>query len=638
MSRKPDDSDLSDLRNALAALAAEVAGLKGARAELDAVKAQVATLVAANARAAGERLLEACRAREAAIALRLIGEGAALDFADGNGSTPLMFAVQNGLDGVALRLVQEGAKLNVVNAHRKTALDYAAQAAMIAAIKAAGGLPAAEVGLSPAQRLYEACKGKRAADAMLLIDEGAALDFVDRQEGPNKGDTPLIWASCYEQLDAVAEALVGKGADFDVTNASGGSALIFACMNGRVKTAQLLVSKGAELDFVRKVNGHLEAALDHCAGKAALLDLAVLLRSKGGHLASELTPDLVRDRNQRLAQRRSNRLANDDTRARMNQDSSVPIFSFGAPPASKSKLAPFSASAPAPEVFAPARPIVFHKEPEGTIMHISAAAGLENDSAEEHRLRTMPSFFLFTAPAPSTAPDTAFPKFVVQPPSVCVPSAPAPAFKFSFGSAAVPATPPAQSFAAIVAPPPPTFSFKFGAAVADQPAPAFLPTKMQVREFKLNSCTAGIGNLSGSTNSDLASSSTLLASGGATRPAFSLIVSTNSASAPSFPLQSPPCVVVRLSSGSLGAKLSGGTDGCGAVVSSVVEGGAAAVAGVQKGFRLREVNSVDVLSQPLLSVLSSIKAALAATSDLSPAEFRFSRPSDDVHESTCPQK
>ena len=234
-------------------------------------------------------------------------------------------------------------------------------------------------------------------------------------------------------------------------------------------------------------------------------------------------------------------------------------------------------------------------------MHISAAAGLENDSAEEHRLRAMSTSFSFTASSPLRASHFAFPKFATQPPSVRVPSVPAPFSVgvasaptermpgFSFGSAA---TPSAQSFsfgfstAALAAPPPPTFSFKFGGAAVDaeQPAPAF------------------------------------------------------SFASTSFSLQTPPCVSVRISSGFIGAKLSGGSDGCGAVVSSVVEGGAAAVAGVRKGFFLQKVNNVDVLSQPLLSVLSSIKAALASTSDSSPAEFRFSCPSDNVHESACTYK
>ena len=94
------------------------------------------------------------------------------------------------------------------------------------------------------------------ADALRLISEGA-----DREgAGAENALTALLWSSYRAELDGVAARLVAAGARLDRVNASGNSALIFACSYGRAATAQMLVGAGCALDIV---NNNNNSALDH---------------------------------------------------------------------------------------------------------------------------------------------------------------------------------------------------------------------------------------------------------------------------------------------------------------------------------------------------------------------------------------
>jgi hypothetical protein len=97
-------------------------------------KAARAALSAAEALVKGESLLQACLTKTVAGALRLIGEGANVDFAANDqcidyhsvpGFTPLILASMHGLEVVAARLVEAGAKLDLVNERGISALTYA---------------------------------------------------------------------------------------------------------------------------------------------------------------------------------------------------------------------------------------------------------------------------------------------------------------------------------------------------------------------------------------------------------------------------------------------------------------------------------------------------------------------------------
>ena len=201
----------------------------------------------------------------------------------------LILACFKGHTAVAQLLAarMDAAALNLVDSDMgKTALDYANEggrdkdkvaelAPAAAAISARGGLTGAEIkaraappstavaaggsGAAAAQQypamptvearvkgaqLLKACEEKRTEDAMLLINEGADVDFVDWH-----GRSPLFMASVMG-LDTVAARLVEAGAKLDLVDKDGMSALMRASEGGRAAIAQLLADKGAKLHLV----------------------------------------------------------------------------------------------------------------------------------------------------------------------------------------------------------------------------------------------------------------------------------------------------------------------------------------------------------------------------------------------------
>jgi ankyrin repeat protein len=130
-------------------------------------------------------------------------------------------------------------------------------------------------------------RSKDAAAALRLISEGADPDCVDED-----GWSPLIFASCKEELDGVAARLVTAGAKLDLVSKRGDSALIRACIMKRVATALLLVEAGAALNLVGKARWFVWFRRDKSAlDRARERDLAVVaatIRARGGRTAAEL--------------------------------------------------------------------------------------------------------------------------------------------------------------------------------------------------------------------------------------------------------------------------------------------------------------------------------------------------------------
>jgi len=134
------------------------------------------------------------------------------------------------------------------------------------------------------EQLLLACRDRRAADALRLIDAGAALDAADA-----RGDSAIVLASAYEELDAVAARLIARGADVNRPGAGRGTALLLACSHRRGATALLLVAAGAELDRVGAGAGDGRTALDWAVVKG-LGEVVDAIRARGGRTGAELRP------------------------------------------------------------------------------------------------------------------------------------------------------------------------------------------------------------------------------------------------------------------------------------------------------------------------------------------------------------
>lgn len=163
--------------------------------------------------------------------------------------------------------------------------------------------------------LLEACKTRRAADALKLAEE----DGVDVNVADEQGFSALMWSSFNDKFEAVAARLVDAGAKLNAVSTPGGtSALVFACERGHAATALMLVEKGAKLNIMgcsgktaldyadekgscapcapaprlrrrspRIAPPRLTHRADLCAG---LKDVADAIRAKGGKTGLEIGP------------------------------------------------------------------------------------------------------------------------------------------------------------------------------------------------------------------------------------------------------------------------------------------------------------------------------------------------------------
>jgi hypothetical protein len=155
--------------------------------------AKAAALPAAEARALGEQLLRACVEERAGDALRLINEGADVNFRGEGGRMPLIVASANGLESITARLVEAGAELNLVDDEGYTALIMAT-------------------------------RNGHAAIVLLLANKGAALD---RQDPESR--SALTWA-CDLGPAALAQMLAASidAAALNVVDGLGKTALDYA--------------------------------------------------------------------------------------------------------------------------------------------------------------------------------------------------------------------------------------------------------------------------------------------------------------------------------------------------------------------------------------------------------------------------
>jgi quinoprotein dehydrogenase-associated probable ABC transporter substrate-binding protein len=149
--------------------------------------------------------------REPAMVAFLIARGADVNQRDRDGWTPIMTAAYcDDADDVKL-LAQHGADPNTMSVQKLTPLGVAAQ------------------------------YGKDKA-ALALIEAGA-----DPSHGiGDAGYTPLMLASAND-AQALAQALIKKGADVNARNGGGVTALMMAAANGRADMVKLLVAAGADV-------------------------------------------------------------------------------------------------------------------------------------------------------------------------------------------------------------------------------------------------------------------------------------------------------------------------------------------------------------------------------------------------------
>jgi len=215
------------------------------------------------------------------MAQLLIAAGAKPNAANRYGVTPLTLAATNGNAALTEVLLKAGANPNVTVGEGETILMTAARAGNVATIKAlvahGADVNAADQWQGQTALVFAALQNH--ADAVkMLVELGADVnarskrlefpDFVFKTAGmiyavqPVGSWTPLMYAARDGAIDAV-RALAETGADLNLVDPDGTTALTLAIINGHFDTAVALLDKGANPNVADK-NGMtpLYAAVD----------------------------------------------------------------------------------------------------------------------------------------------------------------------------------------------------------------------------------------------------------------------------------------------------------------------------------------------------------------------------------------
>lgn len=208
----------------------------------------------------------------------LLSHGAPIDTPDSKGDTPLMLALANGYDEVATYLVKMGARTDVKNLNGDTPADIAAQSGS-ADVKALAPYLSGEKTLEQmADRIAqeEADKKVIAAakeftgvdDLRKALDAGGSPNAVDAG-----GYSALLWAATRHDPGEV-ELLVKRGADINFQNAQSKNytPLMAAAARGNTPVIETLLKLGADATL-KNAEGKdaCEIALHQGQGEAAHL-------------------------------------------------------------------------------------------------------------------------------------------------------------------------------------------------------------------------------------------------------------------------------------------------------------------------------------------------------------------------------
>jgi ankyrin repeat protein len=233
------------------------------------------------AAAADQRLAQAAARADAAAVRQLLASGAEVNAADGDGTTPLHWAVWAGDPATVDALLGAGALATAANAFGVTPIYTAAEQGNVPILRRLldAGAPVDTVDGAGDTVLMAAVRAGSLDGVRLLLDRGARVEATD----PQLGHTALMWAARMDH-GSIAGLLLERGASVEARTrvgpkpaarppgAGGGShgvgivrsgvppqgeqlptpggmtALLFAARDGSLHAARALVDAGAALN------------------------------------------------------------------------------------------------------------------------------------------------------------------------------------------------------------------------------------------------------------------------------------------------------------------------------------------------------------------------------------------------------
>jgi len=214
---------------------------------------------------AADDLVAAAQRGDATVALAAIEDGVDVNAKSPDGTTALHWAVYH--DDVALveRLIRAGADVRAANDFGSTPLAEAATVGDAAVIEALldAGAPADAQGADGQTALMVVARSGNVAAARALLEHGAAVDARERW----REQTALMWAAAQSQPEMVA-LLIERGADVDARSAvndwprqvtgeprrmyrpfGGLTPLLFAAREGCLECVRALIGAGANVNL-----------------------------------------------------------------------------------------------------------------------------------------------------------------------------------------------------------------------------------------------------------------------------------------------------------------------------------------------------------------------------------------------------
>ena len=211
---------------------------------------------------------------------KLIEDGADIEIKDKkNGSTPLLWACQNGHTNIVKTLLEKGANVFASSFTKKTALHFAAQSGQVDLVDILinEGLKVDSKDKNFVTPLIDACCKGQKATFEYLLKKGANINATTCH-----GNNSLHLAVQYDQYHIV-EMLVKKGLNANVKNFYGWTPLFEACYEGQRNTIELFIKNGADL-FARIVKNNYTCL--HIASEKGHVEVLKLLLENGVDLHS----------------------------------------------------------------------------------------------------------------------------------------------------------------------------------------------------------------------------------------------------------------------------------------------------------------------------------------------------------------
>lgn len=207
--------------------------------------AAIVCLAIAAAEAAESRLVDAVKDRDLTAVRALLEQGADVNAAEADGTTPLYWAAVRDAADIVAALIAAGADVSAASRYGVTPLSAAClngSAPVVKMLLAADASPEAALpgGETP---LMTAARTGVPEVVELLLASGADVNVKES----TRGQTALMWAAGEGHLPVI-HLLVERGADLRARSDAGWTSLLFAAREGRLEPVRALLLAGADVN------------------------------------------------------------------------------------------------------------------------------------------------------------------------------------------------------------------------------------------------------------------------------------------------------------------------------------------------------------------------------------------------------